>query len=210
MALFGRRKPDADNTAGWTPVSIHIIEARRPLERDGGGGGVLNELIDLAVDQAGTPYSFVLRVSPPGAAAYQVEHEERVPARVTRGPIGQGAIKIPDDIELPGWMNPSDPTKVAIDWSGFRSDPESKAAVEDAGVAEADRNYATQLVPKMKPKQLEALRASAAASAAMLAPMVRAGQISREDFDREALMNLRRTLLTQEQYDAAVAVIEAP
>ena len=207
MAIFGRKASAAQAAAEWTPATIHIIQARRELERDG-GSGLLDALITSASDATGTRYDFEVDVDVAGAAPYRISHHERVPLSATRAKLIGGDEKIPDGIDLPGWVDPADSQSIRIDWSAFNASPESKAAVANAEQIEQDRLYAEHMIPKMKPAQLATMRAGAEQSATMLAQMVRAGQLPREQFEQQAGMDLRRTLLTPEQYAAAVAIIE--
>ena len=208
MALFGRKAKAQEAAVSRTPATLLLVEARRELERDG-GSGLLDALITSAVDATGTAYDFVVDVQVAGSAPYRVGHRERVPLSATRAKLIGGDEKIPDGITLPGWVDPADPQTIRIDWSAFNASPESTAEVANAEQYEQDRNYAEHALPRMPAKQQQMLRDSALQGAMLLAPMVKAGQVSREQFEQEAGMNLRRTLLTQEQYDAAVAIIES-
>lgn len=206
MALFGRRA--GGSAADWTPVAIRIVRARRPHDhREGMSSTAFDALVDMIGDARGIPYSFELEVRPPTGAPYPLEHKEKVPMSVV-APGLSSEQKIPDGIDVSGWARIDDPTTVAIDWTSYKSTPEGVAAVVDAKQVEDDRIYAQHVLAKAKPKMQEKLRASAWTSVSLLADAVRQGATTREQWEKSAQINLRRTLITQEQYDAARAIFE--
>lgn len=205
MALFGGKK--RDRASDWTPVTIHIVTGRRPnTNTDVNGANSVGALLEFATDR-GTLYDFVLEVRPPGAQPYQVSHRERVPKSVTNPGLSMEQ-KVPDGIDRPGWVRVDDPQTVAIDWSGYGASPESKVELADARAADADTKYAQFVLAKQKPKMQEQLRASAWFSVSSLAAVVRDGALTREEWEQTAQSNLRRTLITPEQYAAAVEIAE--
>jgi hypothetical protein len=205
MALFGKRGKDA--AEDWTPVAIHILKSVRLADHREGSTDLVSSVIDMAFEGGGEPYAFTLEVRPPGGEAYQIEHQEKVRNRVASPGLFRND-KIPAGVDLAGWVKVDDFTKVKIDWTSYRASPEATAAIEDASVAEADLGYAEHILAKQKPAVQAQLRAAAWGSTSGLAPMVRAGAVSREDWEREALSNLRKTLITPEQYAEALAIVE--
>lgn len=205
MALFGRR--GRDSAAEWSPVTIHIVSGRRPTANpDTFSSTTFDAVVDLVTDK-GTWYDFVLEVRPPAGEAYQVRHRERVPKKVTNPGLSMEQ-KVPDGIDLPGWVRVDDPQTVAIDWSGYGGSAEAKEALADAAQVETDHKYAQHVLAKQKPKMQETLRAGAWSSVSSLAAVVRDGQLSREEWEQTAQSNLRKTLITPEQYAAAAEIAE--
>lgn len=207
MGLFSR-KPRPQDSTGWTPVTIHLIESRRPSDHGGpddGEAGVIDFLVDTVTDRAGTPYQFVVEVHGAGQP-YRVEHRERVPDSATGQGVFARGEKIPAGIELPGWVDPANASTLRIDWSQYKASPEAQAAAADAGQAEQDRIYAQHVLAKTKPKQQQQLRDSAWTGTWSNAQGVASGHVDLATWERSALMNLRRTLISPEQYAQARAV----
>lgn len=202
MALFGKRGAGAADD--WTPVAIHIVQSVRPHNEDDGGGGLLGTLAGM-VAESGEPYAFLLEIHPPDGHPYRLEHQEKVPKSVA-SPGLFSHDKIPGGVDVSGWVRVDDPLKVRIDWTSYKATPEAAAAVADASQAEADFGYAQHVLAKQNPKMQEQLRTAAWTSVWSLAPLVHSGAVSRDDWERDAQSSVRKTLITPEQYAAALAV----
>jgi len=202
MAFF--RKRDRANGSDWTPVEIHIVSGR-PVSTNIGGNETHwhGDLIEI---MSGTRYHFVLEVRPPGGTPYRIAHNETVPRRVVRPGLSTEQ-KVPDGIDRPGWVRVDNPQKVAIDWTGYGSTTEAKAAIADARTIDEDLNYARMLA-KQKPKLQEKLRASTWAGTSEMATVVRDGTLARDVWEEQAQSNLRKTLITPDQYAEARAIFE--
>ena len=194
MAFFGRRK-SAWQAADWTPVAIHIIEAERPY--------VDGDSPQLSY----TKYSFALEVRKPGAEPYRVEHVEKVSRKITAPGFSRDE-KIPNGMDVSGWVRIDDPMKVTIDWTSYKSTPESAAAFADASQVEYDLAYARTVVAKAKPAMQEQLRSSSWLAVSSLAKVVADGQLSRDEWEQMAQSDLRKTLITAEQYAEAAAIAD--
>lgn len=202
MGLFSKREKAAD----WTPVAIHIVSARRPtINSDTFGSTTLDALVQFVGDKGGTPYQFELEVRPANGEPYRVSQNAKVPQSVVAPGLSMEE-KIPDGVEVTGWARIDDPMTVAIDWTSYRSTPEGVAAVEDARQADIDRRYADHVLAKAKPAMQAKLRASAWASTSMLAAAVAEGALPFDEWNAAAQSNLRKTLITPEQYAEAAAV----
>lgn len=179
----------------WVAAQLHVVDARRPTYAS-----------DQEAPSGYTPYTFDLEVRREGAEPYRVAHSEKVPRNV----LAQGLMterKIPNGIDLTGWVRVDDPNVVAVDWTSYRT-IEARASVENARQVEDDAVYARAVIGKASPKMQAQLRASGWTTVSMHAEAVRAGAMTRDDWERYAMINLRRTLITQEQYDAAAASID--
>jgi len=148
-----------------------------------------DDVIEL---MSGTEYYFVLEIRPPGGTPYRIEHNETVPRRVVRPGLSTEQ-KVPDGIDRPGWVRVDNPHEVAIDWTGYGSTAEAKAAIADARMIDEDLNYARMLA-KQKPKMQEKLRTSTWAGTSAMATVVRDGALARDVWEEQARSNLRKTL----------------
>ncbi len=205
--MFRRRA--ARSSADWTPVSIHIVEARRPsLQRDGISSTIFDAAVDLVFDRS-TAYRFVLDVRPAGGAPYRLEVEENVPRSVV-APGLRMEEKIPSGIDVSGWVHVGNPQNVQIDWTTYKGTPAAKAKVQSARQAETDETYARTVLAKASPKQQQKLRDAGWATVSGQAEAVRHGALTREQWEESAQLHLRRTLITPEQYEAAARLIDGP
>jgi hypothetical protein len=203
MGWFGKR----DKADDWIPVAIHIVNARRPSPHSESIANTnLGALIEYIGDQAGVPYEFVLEVRTPDAEPYRVTQKSKVPVKVVSPGLLSVEVKIPNGVDVGGWARKDDPTTVAIDWTSYRSTPEGVAVVEDARQVDIDLKYAEHVVAKATPAMQAKLRNSAWTSTQSLAEVVASGALSLEVWEGEAKSNLRKTLITAEQYAEAAAV----
>lgn len=206
MGLFGKRQKADD----WMPVAIHIVTARRPTANsDTFASTNFDAVMQYIGDKAGTPYQFVLEVRPSEGEPYRVTQESKVPQKVVAPGLLSVEEKIPNGVDVKGWARKDDPTTVAIDWTSYRSTPEGVAAVEDARQVDIDLTYAEHVLAKAKPNMQAKLRSSAWASTSSLAAMVAAGGLSFAEWEQAAQSNLRKTLITAEQYAEAEAVAKS-
>jgi hypothetical protein len=188
------------------PVAIHIVTARRPTATsDTFGSTTFDALVQFIGDKGGTPYQFELEVRPANGEAYRVSQNAKVPQSVVAPGLSMEE-KIPDGVDVTGWARIDDPMTVAIDWTSYRSTPEAVAAVEEARQADVDHTYAEHVLAKAKPAMQAKLRQSAWASTSMLAAAVAEGAMTFEQWDAAAQANLRKTLITPEQYAEAAAI----
>jgi hypothetical protein len=205
MALFGKKK-DSATPANAVRGTALIVESNRDSPT---GAQSERSWIEIGWEAtAGVKYQFLLEVRPPNGEPYRVTINDRVTSGTEGAGIMGPGTKIPAGIELPVWIGQGGPDDVKLDWSGYRANPEAKAAAADASQAEYDRNYAENFLPKQSLKMQEQLKSSALMSMNLYAPMVKTGQVDRATFEEEAQQSLRRGLVTAEQYAAAVGVIE--
>lgn len=189
------------------PWALLVDSEHRPgssqnTSADGGG------VVDMAIDAvASVPYRFVLEVHRPGAAAYRIEQRERIPAKVQRT-WTQGEQHVPAGTEVPLRVTGPGPDEVEIDWDGYLAMPGRKQAAERLrGEAQID-HIAAEFERTTKPAQVQKIRANTRMAALTSADMVRAGQMSREQFDESMNLSVRMGHLLPEDLAEAVAKIE--
>ena len=106
-------------------------------------------------------------------------------------------------------MRVDNPQKVSIDWTGYGSTTEAKAAIADARTIDEELDYARMLA-KQKPKMQEKLRLSTWAGTSAMATVVRDGALARDVWEEQATQsNPRKTLITPDQYAEARAIFES-
>ena len=189
------------------PWALLVESEHRPGSSEntvGDGGG----LVDLALDAvAGIPYRFVLEVHRPGAAAYRIEQRERIPAKVQRT-WTQGEQHVPAGTEVPLRVTGPGPDEVEIDWEGYLAMPGRKQRRSGCG---ARRRWTTSPRSSSAPPSRRRCRRSARntrMAALTSADMVRAGHLSREQFDQSMGESVRMGHLLPEDLAEAVAKIE--
>jgi hypothetical protein len=191
VVVGSNRDPDVD--PGWS-------ESYRD-------DGLLSELF---VGLTGMPYEFVLEVTVPGHETYQVSGvRSRVPAKAEKYGLFE-EHPIPLTLEVPVVVVAGDAERVAIDWKTFLALPDRverlKAARERALVIAAQRHREAMIAqnPELAPSSDAQNPAMAWANA------VRAGSLTRQQFDESCTRLLALGQLSNADYLAAEARITAP
>ena len=137
-------------------------------------------VMDLATDHFGSRrYVLMLEVRLPGREPYDVEGKFKVPNRAL-GAVGAGGI-LAEGIELPVRVSETEPNAVDIDWDAYRSAPGRKQQQKAAQESRAHVKMREQL--ERNPKLAEKLRAGNRQAVQGWAEAVRAGNMSREEFE---------------------------
>jgi len=100
------------------------------------------------------------------------------------------------------------PQKVSIDWTGYGSTTEAKAAIADARTIDEELNYA-RMPAKQKPKMQEKLRVSTWAGTSAMATVLLDGALACDVWEEQAQSNLRKALITPDQCAEARAIFES-
>ena len=175
MALFGRRAPGS----GIEGTAV-IVDSRREGEPFQHGEPWPWE---IGLNRHGRRrYWFVLEVRIPGRDPYQVTGEFKVPRRVENVSFFNVANQLGPGLELPVRVDESDSAVLAIDWERFESAPGRKQAVRAA--AETARRGAMRRQLESKPELAQKMRANNRQAVEAWVSAVRAGHVSREQFER--------------------------
>jgi hypothetical protein len=162
---------------------------------------------DLIPTLAGMPYAFVLEVTVPGQAPYQVPVTSRVPLKAEKVNLLQ-SHPIPLTLAVPIDVDADDPTTVRIDWNAFLAQPDRvpqlKAARDRALAITAQRNVAAQ------PEKFAAQRAQNKAVVMSWAESVRAGATTRAVVERDAAVLIRLGMMDPADLEAALARVDEP
>lgn len=168
--------------------------------------GLLNQLL---VGATGMPYAFTLEVTVPGREPYTVEDvRTRVPAKAEKYGLFE-EHPIPLTLEVPVVVEAARPERVAIDWKTFLAYPDRVARLKAA------RGRALQIAAQRNAQALAAQNPAAASAprqnpALVWAEAVRAGTLSRQQFDQSALRLLQLGQLSNDEYLAAEARLNEP
>jgi hypothetical protein len=183
-----------------------LVESQRALRGDANDAqGLGGQLLDRA---RGIAYDFVLRVTIPGQAPYQVSKADRVPAKFEDGGLFGGAVHLAAGIEVPVVVATADPTDVEIDWAAYELMP---GRAEDAELASNRKAWAAMAVEfqKQPAAQREYILSSGRDTALTFARLVVSGQMQRSQFDDAVDMEFRSGRLRSEDLQEALAIIAA-
>ena len=169
--------------------------------------GLLNQLL---VGITGMPYEFTLEVTVPGHEPYQVPGvRTRVPAKAEKYGLFE-EHPIPLTLEVPVVVVAGDAERVAIDWKAFLAYPDRvprlKAARERALAIAAQRQREAMIAanPSLAPSP------DAQNPAMAWANSVRAGGMTRQQFDESTMRLLALGQLSNAHYLAAEARLSEP
>ena len=176
MALFGRRRGPEGGVEGTA-----LIQESEALGNVREGP---SNLLDLATANMGTRnYRMKLEVSVPGREPFEVEGRFKVPRRAeSTGMLASGqGVTLKPGLELPVRVDPGGGDSVEIDWGKFRSTPGRKE--EQQAAHEAGRKVRIREQLEKNPELAEQMRAQNRAAAQAWAGAVRAGNMTREEFE---------------------------
>jgi predicted DNA-binding WGR domain protein len=198
-----------DTIAGTAIILTSEFDPGAVGRRDGEGDGARDQgPIGMLLDTVGgLPYAFLLEVTPAGSTPYQVAVRSRVPPKAEKIGMLQ-AIRIPPSLQVPVLIDPSDPTKVAIDWTAFLGLPDRQRLVREALVRAQAATIRKQQAAA--PDKFAALQAQNQSVAMNWAETVRAGQMTRAEFETSAARLVQLGAMAQADYEAGVARIEEP
>lgn len=178
--MFRRRRRPAPD---WVEGVAVIRESDRGHDASGA------EPNPWELDLVGSrTYRFTLEVTLAGQEPYSVAERFKVPKRAeSTGLLGSGSY-LPVGLELPVRVDPAEPGAVAIDWDRFLASPGHKDAVRTAIDARRVGHMRDEL--ERKPELAARLRAGNRSAAAAWVEAVRAGNMSREELERELTLEV--------------------
>ena len=183
MSLFGKRRNRRRLAAlAGGPEGTAVIRASEPVGEMSARTGP-ETIFDLEPNVIGTrAYWFTLEVRIPGQEPYDVRGQFKVPKKAENLSFFDTNNALKPGIELPVRVDSSDRAIVAVDWDRFLASPGRKQSVRAAKEAGQRANVAQQVAknPKLQAK----LWANNRQAVQAWAGAVRAGQMSREDFER--------------------------
>jgi hypothetical protein len=169
--------------------------------RDDGLFGELSELV------AGVVYEFTLEVTVPGHDTYQMPGvRSRVPSKAERISLLE-THPIPLTLEVPVAVASDDGAKIAIDWKAFIALPDKAKRLKEARVRAlqiAAQRHAQKMAAANPPSPDAQNPAMAWANA------VRAGSLTRQQFDESTMRLLALGKLSNADYLAAEARLTEP
>lgn len=169
--------------------------------RDDGLFGELSEMI------GGVVYEFILEVTVPGHDTYRMPGvRTRVPAKAEKISLFE-QHPIPLTLEVPVAVASDDAAKIAIDWKAFIALPDKAQRLKEArgrALQIAAQRHAEAMAEKDPPSP-------AGENPAMeWAEAVRAGTMTRQEFDENCMRLLTSGQLRNPDYLAAEARLSAP
>ena len=183
MSLFGKRR-NRRRLAALTdgPEGVAVIRASEPVGERHARTGPSSPL-DLEPNVIGThAYWFTLEVRVPGQEPYEVSGRFDVPKKAENISFFDVGNALKPGIELPVRVNSGDGSTVAVDWDRFLASPGRKQSVKAAKEAGQRANVAQQVAknPKLQAKMWANNRLAVQGWIGA----VKAGQLSRDDFER--------------------------
>jgi len=164
--------------------------------------GLVGFLTDRTV---GIPYEFLLEVRVPGVPESQTRVRSRVPDKAEK--LGfLDHIRIPVSLVVPVTVDADRPTEVEIDWKAFLARPDRVARMKDA----ARRTQAVALGATAAPDRMGEQDAATRLMVFRMAADVRAGRMSRDQWELNAQQLMQVSQLSSADYQAARAVIDEP
>ena len=150
-------------------------------------------------------YELDLEVTLPGREPYRVRGRFKVPAKAERTGFVRGSLN--PGLELPVRVDPADPDRVEVDWDRFAADPDREGALQDARVSRQNEQIRRQLEakPKIQAKMWENNRGTARAWAGA----VKAGNMSREEFERNVQQEVDSGRMDPADAEAGRAALDA-
>ena len=204
MGLFDRGKPTFKGGIEGTAV---ILES----EAHPGTYSTASDSFTMFVDfnRRGTrPYRFKLEVRVPDRDPYEIEGVFKVPRKTENTGLLESASALQAGIELPVRINPDDGDEVAIDWDAYMATPGRKDAHRAAGASRQHQLMREQL--ERNPKQMAKLQAQNRGVVQAWAGAVKAGNLSREDFEASVKMEVDSGRMDPADADAARRSLDGP
>ena len=159
-----------------------VLESRRAEDYEGVSAGEPWPW-ELGLNIIGTRrYWFRLEVRAPGSEPYEVHGEFKVPRKAENVNLFNAANHLGPGLELPVRVDPADSVSLEVDWDRFLASPGRKKAVRAAD--DAVRRQAVRDQLEGKPELAAKMQANNRIAVQAWAGAVRAGQMSREDFER--------------------------
>ena len=165
---------------------------------------------ELLYNAVGTLYEFTLEVTVPGHDPYQVSGiRSRVPTKAQRLSLINNP-PIPITLEVPVVVKVGDAERVVIDWKAFIAYPDRVERLKAA------RERALQIAAQRHAERMAAQNPQSAASppgqnpAMVWAEAVRAGNLTRKQFDESTMRLLTLGQLSNADYLAAEARLNEP
>ena len=174
--------------------------------RDGVDANRDDGLVGFLTDKTvGIPYEFLLEVRVPGAPESQARIRSRVPDKAEK--LGFfDHIRIPVSLVVPVTVDADRPTEVEIDWKTFLARPDRVERMKEA----ARRTQAASVGATPTPEGMGEQDAATRQMIFRMAQEVRAGRLSRDQWELSAQQLMQVSQLSFDDYQAARAVIDEP
>ncbi|KAA1427404.1 hypothetical protein [Nocardioides antri] len=198
--------PAEDARLPWDdsqPMGV-LVESEWLNQATGDNQAPGHDLIDRA---RGIPYRFVLEVYRPGIAPYRLERRERIPAKVEGSYFGS-EHRVQKGAQVPLTVTGPEPEDVAIDWEAYLALPGRMRQTKRLEIENQWDAIGARFEQTTKPATVAKIRGNSQMAVMSWAQAVRAGQLSRADFERNAEQLLRMGHLLAVDYERAVLVIE--
>lgn len=151
-------------------------------------------------------YELTLEVHLPGREPFEVRGKFKAPKKAERTNFGLTRASLSRGLELPVVADPDDPRKVEIDWDRFARDPGRTKALDSARINRQNEILKQQL--EKKPKQQAKMWANNKMAAAAWAEAVRAGNLSREQFEESINLEVDSGRMDPADAEAARASLD--
>jgi len=197
----------ANPVPGEATILESVFDPERPTresvdqERD---QGIVGILVDNTI---GIPYEFLLELHVPGVPEATVRIRSRVPDKAERLTF-LNHVRIPATLVVPVMADPEAPEKTTIDWKAFLRLPDRVQRMKDAArrtqvqaLGIPDDRAAAPISEQDEVTRLMVFR---------MAKAVRAGTGSRDQFEQNCQLLMQVNQLARADYEAAVALIDAP
>jgi hypothetical protein len=145
-------------------------------------------------------YLFKLEVRIPDREPYEIEGKFKVPAKAETTGVSSRRFLLPG-LSLPVHVDSRDPARLEIEWDRFLPSPDRKAAVKKA--AEARRHELTRKQIEADPGLNKKAKAAGTVAAQSWATAVRAGNRSREGFERDVAQAVKQGWMDPADAEAA-------
>jgi hypothetical protein len=212
VGLFGKLKDGVVRKLDGPPEPpAHVWPADRAWARlvtsSRGSGGAPHQIdespsmLDDVIGKArGVTYRFELEVHRPAQAVYTISRVGRVPAKV-EGTLFLESTPVPAGAEVP--LRVTGPTEedVELDWDAYLAIPDQADRVYHLRAKAQRATIAQNVSPQVREQGAQAVM--------MLAQGVVQGTVTRDVFDQQVEDLRGLGYLTDESYQAALAVIES-
>lgn len=206
MGLFGNRRNRRRLRAlEGAPEGVAVIRE----SRWSGSSATHDDTYQAPLNVLGTrPYDLTLEVRLPGQEPYAVSGRFDVPRKSENVGFLGGPTALSPGIELPVRVDPRDPQSVAVDWDRFVADPGRKDAVRAADERDGRVRVAQHLAknPKLQAKT----QASGRQRVEHWAGAVRAGGMSRADYDKTVAGEVEAGRIHPDDAEAGRALLDGP
>ncbi|UJA19633.1 hypothetical protein HJD18_05005 [Thermoleophilia bacterium SCSIO 60948] len=201
--LLGRRSAAGDPGLMGTAV---VIESRPVANTETAEVRANEEVANnelWALNLGKRPHDLTLEVRMPGAAAYETEVRESVPARFCHG----ASLALPEGLELPVRRAGSRRDGIAVDWKAYAAKAGVRAEVRRQG-ARAHNDAVREGLERTQPEVQARARADNAEVIVVWTAQVQAGALKRKHFDQSCRTLITLGQLDPELYDAAVRELD--